>query len=250
MNIVNQNLIRRYCKCCSFCGISGHNITKCNSDRLIEFEVLCSDVVKNMNSKDEFKNWLTENYKNNEIILKAFAIKKSRIGSNDLNIYIEIISEYIFNTYGNTHIQEDEIENDLLNLLLEIRNTYQRENWTEEQYYLNMERLLTLERSISYLNNLNENKNITVEKIKINSKLFSNENENINNLCKCNICYENKKIKNFVKLECNHEFCVDCIINTLNYNKNKTINCALCRNNVKEISSRTNSIKNKLIKIN
>jgi hypothetical protein len=53
--------------------------------------------------------------------------------------------------------------------------------------------------------NIQNNKrfNITIKIIE-NSGYFINENE-------CFICYEKNSINKFIKLNCNHEFCKDCI---------------------------------------
>jgi nitrogen fixation NifU-like protein len=63
--------------------------------------------------------------------------------------------------------------------------------------------------------------------------------------CECNICYDDKELKNFVKLGCNHEFCKDCVIETMKTSNNKLC-CAFCRTEITGIESRTTEIKSEI----
>jgi len=260
-------LLRRMTRCCSFCKKPGHNINKCSSDRLIEFELICADIVRNVNNKNEFKNWLIENYNNDLLLIKAFSIRKSRVSTSDISIHFDLITEYIFSMYKNNSILEQQVEeenqnlneienennmeNDLLNLLLQIRNNYVGEPLQEELINQNMERMLQLEMAIAYLSNryinYNENNIIIPRKNLINCTVYKNKNQNMNEICKCSICYENKKLNQFVTLDCNHEFCYNCIIKTLQVNKNIIPCCALCRGEIKNIKTRTIEINAKII---
>jgi hypothetical protein len=269
-NSINNpiRLTRRMTRCCSFCKIPGHNITNCSSDRLLEFEVICADIVKNMNTYIEFKNWLVENYSNDLLLIKAFTIRKSRVSTNDISIQYDLITEYIFSTYKNNsileqyveeeeneeenqNINDNDIENDLLNLLLQIRNNYVMEPLQEELINQNMERMLQLEMAIAYLSNRyinhNENNIIISRKNLINCTLNNQTKENMNKKSNCSICYDNKKLKNFVVYDCNHEFCDICVIKTLQINPNSIPCCALCRGEVKNIKTRTLEINAKII---
>lgn len=254
-NYKNENLItRRIGRCCSFCRRQGHNIVNCNSDRLLEFEVICADVVKNIHTKIEFKNWLKENYNNELLLIKAFAIKKSRVSTNDISIYMDLITEYIFTNYKNNWTfeeEENQIENDLLNLLLHIRNNYSIEPLQDQLIYQNMERMLLLELSIAYLTNVNNNDNSNdnsySRKNVMDCTFHINIDENLNEINTCSICYDNKELKNFVTLDCNHEFCESCIIKTLQTNSNIQPCCALCRRKVINIKTRTIESNAKII---
>ena len=109
MQMPNQSL-RQRTQCCSLCRQRGHNITTCNSDRLLEFEVICADAVRNFENTDDFKNWLMHNYINDQLLLKAFVIRKYRISTRcNLEQYIHVITEYIFRTYKNTPQQQQTI---------------------------------------------------------------------------------------------------------------------------------------------
>lgn len=86
-------------------------------------------------------------------------------------------------------------------------------------------------------------------KLNVLCNVNNDENEDIHKLCECSICYEEKEVKNFVKLNCSHEFCSSCIINQVKARQLKpTICCALCRTEVKEFQYRTNDIKEQLNK--
>jgi hypothetical protein len=143
------------------------------------------------------------------------------------------------------------MENDLLNLLLQIRNNYIAEPIHQDLIHQNMERMLQIEMAIAYLSNpfVNEN-NVTVSrKNLINCTFNKNKKQNINESYNCNICYDKKKLNKFVTLDCNHEFCDNCIIKTLQVNKNIIPCCAFCRGEIKNIKTRTLEINAKIIEV-
>jgi len=101
-NQMSIPLVRRRVQCCSFCRIPGHNITTCRSDRILEFEVICANVVRNLSNPDDFKNWLFQNYINETPLLKAFVIRKFRtVARLNTEQYVHYITEYIFRKYKN-----------------------------------------------------------------------------------------------------------------------------------------------------
>jgi hypothetical protein len=59
--------------------------------------------------------------------------------------------------------------------------------------------------------------------------------------CECSICYDAKEKETFVKLNCGHEFCKDCVKQTLKNVGTENPKCALCRAEIKdmELSSQT-----------
>jgi hypothetical protein len=249
-------------KCCSFCKQRGHNITRCNSDRLLEFEVICSTEVRIFESQYDFKNWLYQNYINSPNILKAFAIRKFHINlRTSVDHCIDIISGYIFANYAQENDEEDisELETDLIRFLDEIRTRSQRD--FPQEFYENpgSEQALMREYNIaSALQNFfvqNRERNNVNRKLNIITNLVINENdeseENYKNkeICECNICLDEKEIINFVKLGCTHEFCKDCVIKTLKTDQRDNPCCALCRTEIKSIDSRIESVHNELSKV-
>ncbi len=245
--------IRRL-QCCSFCRQHGHNLTTCNSNRLREFEVICSTQALQTNTQDEFKNWLSQNYMSEQLLLKTFAIKKFRVTTRTtVENCINLISEYIFRTYKNTNeAVEHEVtfENDLMSFIEELSSV--RQNEIEENRRISefhqlraMENMLMREMFISMMSRI-INRTVRddhVRKFKIVSTF--NECENPDHKCECNICYDEKELNKFVKLGCNHEFCKDCVIETMKTSNNKLC-CAFCRTEITGIESRTTEIKSEI----
>ena len=241
-------------RCCSFCRQPGHNLTTCNSDRLREFEIICSDTVTNIDSPEEFKTWITEHYINDQLLLKAFAIRKFRVTTRTSIVHcIDLITQYIFRTYKNIIIplnNEEGFENDIINFLTELRNVRENEQSQEIQDVLGIERIVMRDMLLYALFNnmittIREQYN-GERKLDIISTVEINENENINKICECNICYEEKEVKNFVKLNCNHEFCKDCLINSVKSDRRELPCCAFCRTEIKSFTSRTDEVHSEL----
>jgi hypothetical protein len=63
----------------------------------------------------------------------------------------------------------------------------------------------------------------------------------------CSICYEEYTDDNFVQTNCQHSFCVTCIINTVQIlPSHKTLSCAMCRTNITHLLCYTNKTNTKL----
>ena len=94
---------------CSFCRSPGHNIIRCNDDRLTDFEALCLTKLRvfeshNLDTRQLFKNWLIETQitnSENQHLLKSFAIKKCRaVSTCDILTCVTYITEYIYTSYS------------------------------------------------------------------------------------------------------------------------------------------------------
>jgi hypothetical protein len=250
--------IRRH-QCCSFCRQHGHNLTTCNSDRLREFEEICATQVLQTNTQYDFKNWLIQNYMSQHLLIRTFTIKKFRITAREsVERCMELITEYIFRVYKNTNEiaeEENQFENDIMSFIQELSTEREeiRETIPEIDLVRTMERLLMREmmfgmmtRMLTNLNNVNNiNKANLNPKLNILSSIDHNDNEDISKLCECSICYDEKELKNFVKLGCNHEFCKDCLITTMKTTQinGNNLSCALCRTEVKSVKSRTEQVR-------
>jgi hypothetical protein len=244
---------------CSFCRRPGHNISTCNNNRLREFELICATQVLQTDTHDDFKNWLCQNYMSEQTLIKTFTIRKFGVTSRtSIEICITMITEYIFIHYKNTNEpaeivdHENQFENDLMSFIQELTTDRQEEiqeerRISEQQQNMTIESMLMREMFIAMMSRI-INRTLQTEnnKFKIISTINNNENENIDQLCECSICYDNKELKNFVKLSCNHEFCKECIIETMKINQNKNLCCALCRGEIKSIESRTNEAINEM----
>jgi hypothetical protein len=251
INVLPQSTRRQ--QCCSFCRQPGHNIIRCNDNRIREFELLCATQVVTMNTQNEFKTWLSEQ---DEYLVKVYAIRKFRVSFSSSVLYrINTITNYIYRTYvfnSHTEIEEQaDFENDLMSFVQQLasQNQYIRNRIPEFDEVRGMETILIREMMFSmfplmFTNFIRENLH---QKLRIKSTFNNNENEDICQLCECSICYDEKELQNFVKLGCNHEFCKDCVINTIKTSNNKVC-CAFCRSEVTEIESRTNEVKNEIDK--
>ena len=63
----------------------------------------------------------------------------------------------------------------------------------------------------------------------------------------CVICYEDYPDNNFVKTNCKHSFCQNCVIETIQIlPENKKLSCAMCRSNINHLSCYTSIITNNL----
>jgi hypothetical protein len=243
--------------CCSFCRQIGHNLTTCNSDRLREFEAICATQVLQTDTQDDFKNWLYENYTSEQLLIKTFAIRKFRVTSRtSIENCINLVTDYIFIHYKNTNEtveiveHEEQFENDLMSFIQAL--SAEREEVQENRRIYEIHRLRAMENMLMremFIAMLSRAVNGTSRyeehrKFKIVSTL--NECENTDQKCECPICYDEKESNNFVKLGCNHDFCKECIIETMKSNHTTKLSCALCRAEVKSIESRTIQTKNEI----
>ena len=261
-----RNLIRR----CSFCKHISHNILTCNDSRLIEFENLCSIKkcsltilnIRNNNNYSifQFKQWLCSYYLENEMLVKSFAISRcGAISRNNISICVDKITDYIYennetsesefislldnndnNIINNIHNDNDNnIITSIESLLILYNNTQTNNNNQVDTAHIDRDIL------ISYI--LFREQNI-IQKTKYNITLSTNNLQDINELnkiCECSICYEdNLNEINFVKLNCNHEFCKDCLIQVIKKcNTNNKPCCALCRSKILSIETKSEYIK-------
>lgn len=260
MNIRQQRTERR----CSYCRQPGHTITTCNSQRIREFELICAETARNINVPDDFKKWLTDNYMNNQSLLKTFVIRKMGY-TNRVRIpnCIDLITDYIYRkyrpemfNYENTNIDDNDtahdnahFENEFINFLFQLRQNNRNINrGLSEDHHVqnmgNMERTLIQELFLSFLHNLNNGTRIAEissgpRRFTINSIIdISNEVDNNEN-SRCNICWDEKENTQFVKFGCNHEFCKECVITSLRGEQRQHPCCALCRSAVMTMSCKT-----------
>ena len=284
MQMPNQSLRQRV-QCCSLCRQRGHNITTCNSDRLLEFEVICADAVRNFENTDDFKNWLMHNYINDQLLLKAFVIRKYRISTRcNLEQYIHFITEYIFRAYKNTPQQQptymqtttplqttaplqqstaplqeqpltydqnvellNRYETEFSNYLTAIRSRNTVREQMLEQQIAEIDVVRSYIAYLAYLNALILREEIQQPTLTLTVE--TNEEENLDENCQCSICWDNKEKRQFAKLECNHEFCKDCMKRTIETRSIETrtnLCCALCRSEITTIRLRTQEVRDEI----
>ena len=272
MSSGNRNYgLTRPQRCCSFCRRPGHAVSRCDSDRIVEFEIICEREVRSMNTIDEFKEWLTQNYSNNSHLLRAFAVTKLRINSRVTVLEsIDLISQYIFETYKNLVVETapveeatlpDDIEEALIRVLSVLRNVEHIQPLQEAEPVYN-ERFISSRRreyrrymadvlAFTMLNNMlptdGEEPLPVIPRPAIMSSIDDKIVENTSVVAnECSICWDKKESVKFVKLNCNHEFCNECIIKTLAANKHRAPCCALCRADINNITSRSVDVQNEI----
>jgi hypothetical protein len=262
----NRNYyLSRSVRRCSFCRQTGHNITRCDNNRLIEFELACEYGVINIETEDMFKEWLIQNYSDSLDLLKTFAISKLRVNSRTtLTECIELITRYIFNTYKNQTVEqlvdenvitEEDIEAELLRVLNGLRNIGQPQTVEEnEDHFINNTRREYMEYItdvliLTMLNNMlsqNIEETIPPRKLNIVSDVDVTMLDDKNIYPDCSICLEKVDSCKIVKLNCKHEFCNECIIKTIKTENRNTLCCALCRAEISNITSRCENVQNEI----
>ena len=254
-NVIPPTIRRTHC---SHCKEEGHNIRTCGHARLVrvnsrvnrritndlirEFEFECARRVQ----YGELDAFLENEIDTEPNLIRSFAIKKC--GANNMTTRLDIIrlvNNYINRIYvygarniydafiGHTAFEEEEVE--------EVTDVAIR----AMEFALRRDMVMFMAAQV-LTNFIQEGIEEENRKFKIISTVNNNENEDINKLCECNICYEEKEVKNFVKLNCNHEFCKDCVIGTMKSNRTNNLCCALCRTEVKSIELRTNVVRDEL----
>jgi len=272
---VLRNIARTNQRCCSFCRESGHIITNCNDGRLINFEILCNiqktSFENNENPHSSFEEWLVEYYLENPEIMRAYAIRycgsttRTNIQRNIRAIMIRFYGEdydvpllvtddttpnYIPfpNILTNENLDDmvfsennfNDIESHLFQIVLATR--------MNRQFGLSIPETIASLMDIYYNNNNNnndDNNQQTNRKFDIHTQVAAEENEDT--ICDCNICYESLNITKFVKLNCGHEFCKDCLKKSLkSCNMYQVPNCAYCRVPVSLITYKRHDIQMEL----
>jgi hypothetical protein len=256
-----NNSVRR----CSFCRRQGHNITRCNSEIINMFERQILDVIQlivsqgqeNITNIASLRRYLLNKALEQPNLVRAFAV--SRCGANsrtNMDSYIAvIIQHFMINSIQNTetnnqnNLNNQEAVIDDIGLFNQpwrqfefsefgIHQLLENEPILYNTMFANIIRFIEIIRTISERSQLNR---------KFDIKTIISENENQDDLeekCECNICYEEREKKVFVKLDCGHEFCKDCIRQSLQNEQRQKPCCAFCRSHINNIELKLESIKN------
>jgi hypothetical protein len=231
----NNNSITR---CCSFCRRSGHNINLCNDQRLHDFHNLCRykkiEFENSVSPMDSFKEWIYEYWSGNEQIVKAYAV--NRCGALMRYRTFDLIESIMIYFYGDEYILGD--------TLPPLISETDEEEDTEENIINTIEFIRDYRTFMMLLRAVTQPDLITTSerKFTIQSELNEIESEDI---CQCNICFEDFNVTNFVKLNCKHEFCKDCIKQTLkSCNSFTDPTCAYCRTPISVFGFKNNDVQN------
>lgn len=262
-NLENRNIVltRR----CSFCRMAGHNITTCDSQRIRMFERetlifiqllnLRSELrVQDISANENLRRYLLGEALNDSALVRAFAIRICGASTrSNLDTCIDLIFEYFmpriqYEETQNQNIQEAQpvadpssrrrrfgfSESSMPNYEIGERTTLETESILYAMVFIEMIRLINTssERGID-------------RKFCIKTKILENQ-DNLEEKCECNICYDMYEKQKFIKLECGHEFCKDCIKQSLQNDIRDTPCCAFCRADITILELRQESIKNEI----
>jgi hypothetical protein len=236
----NRNYITRQ-RCCSFCRRAGHRITNCDDERLTQFERLCYyNYVNNDNNIEILRQFLLDYSLQEPIIVRAFTHKKMGLNARcSIDICIESIMAYFRNNNSTFQRRQDNISNNnsVISALL-----YLSQSRTNRRQVELMELMLFM-RTIAQLGAFTDEFQNVNRKFRMETKLTEQNDINLTEVCECNICYESYEKKNFIKLNCSHEFCKECVKNCLKNEKRDRPSCAFCRNEINELEMREEIIK-------
>jgi hypothetical protein len=221
-------------RCCSFCGIAGHNISRCNDPQLFEFEELCV-YTQTYLGFTRFRNWLIDYSRNNPNIVTTYAVRFCGCTLRDFMItcvnQVELRIRNLIEQPAEPELPQNNDNQRLYNLIERtIIRSQPRVNLNTQFIY---EAIIFIEMIIRMREQIGHNGRFNIKTTIV--KCSQTEQ------CDCNICYDAKEKEKFVKLNCGHEFCKDCIKKTLQNAGEENPKCALCRAEIKnmELSSET-----------
>lgn len=256
-------------RCCSFCRRAGHNITTCDSEPIHIFRRNLLDLIQST-SQDPRQLGLFRDYLLNEAlyapnVVRAFAIRYC--GSNtrsNMDRCIELIIEYFMSQNQNVETNNQNI--------LEAPAAEEAQPQQEPQpgvepghhsrrgrrfgfsepgldYFINgstrndPESILYAMMFIEIMRNINQESISFNTKFHIKTKI-SEKQYDLHEKCECSICYDEHEKQQFIKLDCGHEFCKNCIKQYLQNERRKSPCCAFCRADINNFEIRQESIKN------
>jgi hypothetical protein len=242
---------------CGFCCVHGHNINSCDHPHIIELMEMLDTVVNttipggDASPVHSFLQSLPKNH------LKMVALKHSIVTSASKATLISKIMDYHFYAHPDpvwrsalpsveVRLQRFQaktmririmILQDRLNLNdpIPMRQLARMGLPQLNELYEIFEQEVALLPSDNHAYNYANNPGLVDRKFRIATKLtVVPENADQYATVECAICLENVTTHHVVKLNCNHEFCGECITETLkSVQANKAPSCALCRGTMK-----------------
>lgn len=266
INSENRNVNMATRRCCSFCRRPGHNITRCNSETINIFERNTLAFIQrviierqdNILIMENLRRYLLNEATQQPNLVRAFAI--SRCGAHsrrNMDHYIIVIIQYfmmevINDTQRNNESIQEEIVDEQSQLVeqlhqrgrqiefselgIGIQDLIENEDNLYPILFANIIRFIEIIRRISETSELNR-------KFDIKTKISENQDD-LAEICECNICYEECEKKIFVKLNCGHEFCKDCIKQSLQNEQRQHPCCAFCRADITSFELKLETIQN------
>jgi hypothetical protein len=245
---------------CEFCQSLGHNIIGCDDDRLIDFELVCRRKKSEFNrlsfisnnsrtySQCYFRYWLSEEYMRNRNLIKAYA-KKRTSGFTQLTNMFSIVNSIIGYIYMDQNflrprnLVERNIRymnnNNTINNLIDFSGIGITSITHSGNDVINISAAFNIPEDVYVNIDLNQEQyDYKLEILLEPLKQLEKEEE-------CSICYEKQEKKQFVKLECLHEFCDGCLLKIV---KTQTpLSCALCRKKTNQLICYAEEVKNKFL---
>ncbi len=239
---------------CSFCRNTGHNISTCNDQRLFEFEHLCINQRATLNIA-EFRNWLLDYSVVFPSVTRAYAVRYCGCTTRTyLHLCVADIVERInrlnsapsnSNTEHSAEFNQRlrRLEENALEVLRQRIGHITRDNLTNFNLHHNGSRLDLISMVEIFRHFINSAHEEAMQSRKFNIETNIVECSQTNH-CECNICYESKLKPEFVKLNCGHEFCKDCIKQSLKNVRTSNPQCAFCRSEIVNMELTSQDIRN------
>ena len=192
-------------RCCSFCRRAGHNIKRCDSQQIRIFERETLNYIQ-LIAREQ---WPTE-------LFRRYLLDKALYAPNLIKAFA--IRHCGANTRTNMVICIQLISEYFMPQIIQM-------------IFIELTRIINEE-----LASFNT-------KFHIKTKI-SEKKDDLHEKCECNICYDEHEKQKFIKLDCGHEFCKDCIKQTLQNERRKTPCCPFCRADIKNFELKDESFKN------
>lgn len=236
---------------CTLCGESGHNIRYCR-DPIIAYllvKVRCKKWKASVQSNDPciLFDWL---HRLISTELRAILIHKYRVSPKTTSKakLIAILMEYDYPdateeiAFWRSHLPPNFVNN----RPVDIQNEFERElilqniqmNRPPNQEHLSM----SCDELIRFLMQLMEERRGDRYRFQNNITYLKSVyvEPTTNEPLECSICYEDIEIAKTVRLNCNHEFCGECITTHIKKTPSAEVKCPMCRSNINTVSELTN----------
>jgi hypothetical protein len=220
--------------CCSFCRNTGHNITTCNDLRLLDFERLCITRKTNLDST-AFYFWLLHYSMYNRNVTRSYAIRYC--GCSIREYLMSCVNHIVRRISGLNGFQQP------------VEDVVQEETSSQNNYVNNGPRLMdeTMFRDIV---SRSDQDFLRIFEDSMRSRKFNIQTNIVEcsqtNNCECSICYESKNKHEFIKLNCEHEFCKECIKQSLQNVTTEKPLCAFCRSEIINMELTSQEVRNEL----
>ena len=238
--INNRNTINERC---IFCHELGHDVVGCNDDRLIDFQIECREKKRIFNRHNRlyaphyFRDWVFDKFMDNNRLVRGYAMKKIRSITENSDVFNVVhgivLFEYPTDNFRTINYFQHIGNNNNGN----SGNSGNSGNNGNNSDVINLSAVFyTLDLFDEIVRQYNEN---STQKIKTTIENLNADETNVK--YECSICYEKQEKKHFVKLDCQHEFCNECIKNIMKTQTN--LCCALCRKETTQLVCYTEDVK-------